>query len=231
VVHPVKLSVVIPCYNERDTIAELLARVLAVPIEKEVIIIDDGSTDGTSELLQQLQEPGVRVFRQLRNLGKAAAVAAGFRHVRGDVVVIQDADLEYDPGDYLAMLAPIAAGTADVVYGVRFQSGLPSGGRYFWHGVGNRFLTGLSNLVSDLDISDMETGFKMFRSEVLSRLVIRSSRFGVEPELTAKFARLGCRIVEVPVHYEGRSYEAGKKIGWRDAIHATLGIFYFRFFD
>jgi len=221
----VKLSVVMPVYNESKTIREIVRRVLDVPIEKELLIVDDGSTDGTREILRELDgKEGVRVFLQPVNQGKGAAVSVGFRHAEGDVVVVQDADLEYDPGEYPKLLAPIADGHADVVYGSRFLGGGARRVLYFWHTVGNRFLTLASNMFTNLNLTDMETCYKMFRREVVQSMRIESRRFGIEPEITAKVARRGYRIFEVPISYYGRTYEEGKKIGWRDAVSAIWTI-------
>jgi glycosyltransferase involved in cell wall biosynthesis len=221
----VKLSVVMPVYNESKTIREIVRRVLDVPIEKEILIVDDGSTDGTREILRELDgKDGVRVFLQPVNQGKGAAVSVGFRFAEGDVVVVQDADLEYDPNEYPRLLAPIVDGHADVVYGSRFLGGGARRVLYFWHTVGNRFLTLASNMFTNLNLTDMETCYKMFRREVVQSMQIESRRFGIEPEITAKVARRGYRIFEVPISYYGRTYEEGKKIGWRDAVSAIWTI-------
>jgi len=221
----VKLSVVMPVYNESKTIREIVRRVLDVPIEKELLIVDDGSTDGTRDILRELDgKDGVRVFLQPVNQGKGAAVSVGFQHAEGDVVVVQDADLEYDPNEYPKLLAPIADGHADVVYGSRFLGGGARRVLYFWHTVGNRFLTLASNMFTNLNLTDMETCYKMFRREVVQSMRIESRRFGIEPEITAKVARRGYRIFEVPISYYGRTYEEGKKIGWRDAVSAIWTI-------
>ena len=218
-----RLSVVIPVYNERATIEEILRRVEATGLADEIIVVDDASTDGTRVYLQQ-QAPGrFRLICHLFNRGKGRALRTAFEAVTGDIVLIQDADLEYDPGDYPALLKPIVDGVADVVVGSRFLGG-PHRVLYFWHYVGNRFLTLLSNLFTNLNLTDMECCYKVFRAEVLRRMRLRSERFGIEPELVTWAARLGCRIYEVPVSYYGRSYAEGKKITWRDGLAAIWHI-------
>jgi glycosyltransferase involved in cell wall biosynthesis len=228
-----KLSIVIPVYNERHTVELLLKRVEAVPYDKEIILVDDASTDGTREILERLardHRDQVRLFLHAQNRGKGAAIRTAIEHVTGDVAIIQDADLEYDPKDYPALLEPILEGHADVVFGNRFHGGSHRV-LYFWHYVGNRFLTNLCNMMTNLNLSDMEVGYKVFRTDVLQRLHLKSDRFGIEPELTVKVAKLGCRIYEVPIAYHGRTYAEGKKITWRDGIAALYCILRFRLFD
>lgn len=215
-----KLSVVIPVYNERDTILQLIAAVQGVELEKEIVVVDDGSIDGTREILANLDAKGVRVLFHERNLGKGAALRTGFNAVDGDLVIIQDADLEYDPQDYHRLLRPIMEGKADVVYGSRFVGGEQHRVLFFWHMVGNKLLTLLSNILTGLNLTDMETCYKVFRREVLQRINIEENRFGFEPEITAKVARLGVRIYEVGISYAGRTYHEGKKIGWKDGVSA-----------
>ena len=220
----------IPAYNEKATIREIVARVAAVPIEKEILIIDDGSTDGTREILRELDgRDGVRVFFQETNGGKGTAIARGFREAAGDLVLIQDADLEYDPADYPRLIHPIEAGRADVVYGSRFLGGGERRVLYFWHTVGNRLLTFISNMLTNLNLTDMETCYKVFRREVIQSIRLESPRFGMEPEITAKIARRGYRVYEVPISYYGRTYEEGKKIGFKDAVSAVWTMLKFRF--
>ncbi len=221
-----KLSVLIPVYNERETLTEILRRVQAVGIEKEILIVDDFSTDGTRDLLARLDEPNVRVFLHERNRGKGAAIRTALPEITGDVVIIQDADLEYDPAEYPKLLAPIEANEADVVYGSRFATtgqGTASWANYH----ANRFLTGLSNLLTGLKLTDMETCYKAIRADVARRLDLVSDRFEIEPEITAKAARLGARFREVPIRYAGRSREQGKKIGFRDGLRAIATILRF----
>jgi glycosyltransferase involved in cell wall biosynthesis len=227
-----KLSVVMPVYNEARTIEDILARVRAVPVDKEVIVVDDGSTDGTRERLQKAAQnhDGLVVLFHTENRGKGAALRTGFSAVTGDIVVIQDADLEYDPAEYPTLMQPIVDGRADVVYGSRFLGG-PHRVLFFWHYVGNRLLTLLSNALNNINLSDMETGYKAFRAEVVRSITLRSNRFGFEPEFTAKVAKRPLRIYEVPISYSGRSYAEGKKITWRDGIGALYAIVKFRFKD
>lgn len=222
-----KLSIVMPCYNERDTIAAVVCKVLAVelPIERELIIVDDCSTDGTRSILAALEHrPDVRVVYHPVNKGKGAALHSGFRHVTGDIVLIQDADLEYDPNEYGKLLGPLLDDKADVVYGSRFVGGDSHRVLYFWHSLGNRGLTFLSNMFTNLNLSDMEVCYKVFRREILDQIELREERFGFEPEFTAKVAKLGCRIYEVGISYYGRTYEEGKKINWKDGVRAVYVI-------
>ncbi len=227
-----QISVVIPVYNEVSTIREIVVRVQAVDLEKEIIIIDDGSTDGTRELLQEitLSHDNVRVLYHDRNQGKGAALRTGFEGATGDIVIIQDADLEYDPREYPVLLAPILDGRADIVYGSRFLGG-PHRVLFFWHYLGNKFLTLLSNALTNLNLTDMETCYKVFRREVLNDIQLRSNRFGFEPEFTAKIAKKGFRIYETSISYSGRTYAEGKKISWKDGVKAIFAIIWFRFFD
>lgn len=226
-----KVSVVVPVYNEVRTIKEILSAVQAVPLEKEIIIVDDGSTDGTRSCLQEMsREKDVKVLYHDRNQGKGAALRTGFGAATGEVILIQDADLEYDPLEYPGLLAPIREGKADVVYGSRFLSG-PHRVLFFWHYAGNRFLTLLSNALSNLNLSDMETCYKVFRREILDDITIKSQRFGFEPEFTMKVAKKKLRIYEVSISYHGRTYAEGKKIDWRDGVKAIFALLWFRFFD
>ncbi|HEY2119144.1 MAG TPA: glycosyltransferase family 2 protein [Candidatus Acidoferrum sp.] len=245
-----RLSVVVPVYNEKHTILELLERILTTDIAKEVIVVDDDSKDGTREILMTLSEMhakgeataalqdgadsislgDLRFFFQSSNLGKGAALRRGFAESTGDIVLVQDADLEYDPVDYPKLLEPIVDGKADVVYGSRFLGG-PQRVHYFWHYVANKMLTLLSNVFTNLKLTDMETGYKVFRREVLQGIRLESNRFGFEPEITAKIARGNWRVYEVPISYAGRTYEEGKKITWKDGVQALWCIILYRFKD
>jgi glycosyltransferase involved in cell wall biosynthesis len=218
-----KLSVVIPVYNECATLRYVVERVLAVPLELEVICVDDGSRDGSQQILAELQHqyPQVRFFVQSRNMGKGAALRRGIQEASGDFVVIQDADLEYDPADYPLLLDPLKQGKADVVYGSRFLGAAPHRVLYFWHSVGNRLLTLLSNCLTNINLTDMETCYKAFRREVIQAIPIEENRFGFEPEITVKVAKRRLRIYEVGISYWGRTYEEGKKIGWKDGVRAV----------
>jgi glycosyltransferase involved in cell wall biosynthesis len=218
------LSVAVPCFNEAGTVAALVERVLASPWTAEVVVVDDGSTDGTAKVLADLDHPRLIVVTHPHNRGKGAALRSAFRVVTGEYVVVQDADLEYDPQEYDVLLGPLERGVADVVFGSRFLSGRPHRVLYFWHSLGNRTLTLLSNMFTDLNLTDMESCYKCFRHEVLDSLTLREDRFGVEPELTAKVAGGGWRIYEVGISYSGRTYAEGKKIGWRDGLWAAVCI-------
>jgi glycosyltransferase involved in cell wall biosynthesis len=226
------LSVVIPVYNEAATIESLVDRVLAVDVEDiELICVDDGSTDGTREVLSERIAPkGVQVILHDVNQGKGAALRTGFAAATGDMVIVQDADLEYNPNDYPKLIEPILAGRADVVFGSRFAGGEPHRVLYFWHYLVNRGLTLLSNMLTNLNLTDMEVCYKVFRREILEQIQIEENRFGFEPEITAKVAKLGCRIYEVGISYSGRTYEEGKKIGWRDGVAALRCIFKYNLF-
>ncbi len=226
-----KLSVVIPVYNEKDYIQQVVERVKKVPIDKEIIIVDDASTDGTREVLVKLeQEDGIKVFYHQRNQGKGAALRTGFKHCQGEIVIIQDADLEYFPEEYPELIEPIEQGWAEVVYGSRFL-GKKHRVLFYHHYLANRLLTFLSNLFTNLNLTDMEVCYKVFRREVIQSLPLKQNRFGFEPEITAKVARRGYRVFEVPVSYNGRSYQEGKKINWKDGLWALWCIFRYAFFD
>lgn len=217
-----KLSVVMPVYNERKTLREVVERVLAVPLELELLCVDDGSQDGSREILAELQKqhPQVQVLLQPKNIGKGAALRRGIRQAGGDFVIIQDADLEYDPSDYPALLDPLIQQKADVVYGSRFLGGAPHRVLYFWHSVGNKILTLLSNCLTNINLSDMETCYKVFRRDVIQSIPLEENRFGFEPEITMKVAKRRLRIYEVGISYWGRTYEEGKKINWKDGVWA-----------
>ena len=235
-----KLSVLVPVYNEERTLEEVVRRVCAFPMAKEIILVDDGSKDHSREILTRLQEENqrandplnrVRTFFQPQNQGKGAALKTALSHVTGDVVLVQDADLEYDPADYPTLIEPIQKGLADVVYGTRFAGGGAHRVFFFWHSMGNRVLTLLSNMLSNLNLSDMEVGYKVFRAEVLKGVELESKRFGFEPEITVKLAKKHCRFYEVPIAYHGRTYEEGKKITWKDGLAALYYMIRFRFGD
>ena len=219
------LSVIIPVFNERSTIKELIEAVIAAPYQKEVIIVDDGSTDGTTDIIQKMQYPKVRCILHGKNYGKGKAIQTGLREATGHIVVIQDADLEYDPLEYPVLLQPILSGRADVVFGSRFAGQGAHRVLYFWHYAGNRFLTLLSNVFTNLNLTDMETCYKVFTKEALQGISINENRFGFEPEITDKIAKKHLRIYEVPISYYGRTYDEGKKINWRDGLWALWCIF------
>ena len=235
-----KLSVLVPVYNEERTVEEIVRRVCAFPTTKELILVDDGSKDCSREILTRLQDENrrsndalnqIRVFLHPENQGKGAALKTALSHVTGDIVIVQDADLEYDPKDYPVLIEPIQTGLADVVYGSRFAGGGAHRVLFFWHSMGNRMLTLLSNMLTNLNLSDMEVGYKVFRAEVLKGMELKSKRFGFEPEITIKLAKKGCRFYEVPISYHGRTYDEGKKITWKDGVAALYYMIRFRFFD
>lgn len=221
-----ELTVVIPCYNEKDTIRTIVDRVLQTGHDVEIIIVDDGSTDGTREILATLDHPRVKIALQPHNMGKGAALRRGFQEATGNYVVIQDADLEYDPKDYDVLLAPLRQGLCDVSYGSRYAAGW-RGKSPFWHYFVNWIITTFGNLVNDLDLTDMESCYKCFRREVIQSVPLKSNRFGFEPEVTAKLARRGVSIYEVPINYHRRTFDEGKKIGWRDGFAALWHIIHF----
>jgi glycosyltransferase involved in cell wall biosynthesis len=226
-----KLSIVIPVYNEKASLRDVVYRVEAVDYDKEIILVDDCSTDGSREVLEEFKgREGFHVLFHARNQGKGAALRTGFSHTTGDVIIIQDADLEYDPKDYGTLLAPIFDGRADVVYGSRFLGG-PHRVLFYWHYVGNKFLTTLSNMFTNLNLTDMETGYKVFSKKVIDSITLKCDRFGFEPEITSKIARRNFRIYEVPISYSGRDYSEGKKITWKDGIAALWFIIRFRLAD
>ena len=232
-----KLSVLMPIYNEERTLEEVVRRVRSMEIPKEIILVDDGSKDRSREILTQMRQQSerapdplneIRVFLQPNNQGKGAAIKVALDQARGDVIIIQDADLEYDPHDYPALLEPIERGLADVVYGTRFAGGGAHRVLFFWHSMGNRMLTLISNMLTNLNLSDMEVGYKMFRAEVLKSIKLESKRFGFEPEVTPKLAKKGYRFYEVPISYHGRTYQEGKKISWKDGVSALYYMLRFR---
>ena len=228
-----KLSIIIPCYNENSTLPILLEKIQNCQIgDKEIIIIDDCSTDGTKELLQSIKMNVDKVLFQKINSGKGAAIRTGIQHATGEIIIFQDADMEYDPSEYNKLIQPIVSGKADVVYGSRFKSGEAARVLYFWHRLGNQFLTGLSNMLTNLNLTDMETCYKVFRSDILKKITIEEDRFGIEPEVTAKIAKLRprIRIYEVGISYHGRTYEQGKKITWKDGLRAVYAIIKYNLF-
>jgi glycosyltransferase involved in cell wall biosynthesis len=221
-----KLSIIIPCYNETETIREVVNRVLSVniPLDKEIIIVDDGSNDGTRDSLRCMDNSNINIIYHSRNMGKGAALRTGIKCAKGDIILIQDADLEYNPEDYPKLLQPIIDDKADVVYGSRFVGGEAHRVLYFWHSLGNKLLTLLSNSFTNLNLTDMEVCYKLFRKEILEKIELKEDRFGFEPEITAKISHLNCRIYEVGISYYGRTYTEGKKINWKDGIRAIIVI-------
>lgn len=227
-----KLTVIVPVYNERPYIEQVIRNVQAVSVEKEIIVVDDGSTDGTKDVLAKLEsEDGIRVIYHERNKGKGAAIRTALVHASGELVVIQDADLEYDPEDYPDLMGPFKKGPCDVVYGTRLVRGKAQRVHLFWHYLGNRFLTLVTNILFNASLSDMETGSKLFRTDLLKSLDLKANRFDIEPELTAKILKMKCRVFEVPIAYYGRNYDEGKKITWRDGLVALWTLIKYRFKD
>jgi len=226
---PMRLSVIMPVYNEKDTIREIIAKVMNEETDKELIIVDDCSTDGTTEILKTIQDERIKIFFHDVNQGKGAAIRTAVEHITGDIAIIQDADLEYNPTEYTRIIKPILSNKADVVYGSRFK-GPEQRVLFFWHYLANKFLTLVSNMLTNLNLSDMETCYKAFRATVIKKIQIESNRFGVEPELTAKIAKLNCRVYEVPISYYGRDYTEGKKITWKDGFSAIWSIIKFNLF-
>lgn len=224
-----KLSIIIPVYNERNTIKAVLDNVAGTNFDKEIIIVDDGSTDGTREVLEKLDKQ-FKVIHHTKNMGKGAAIQTALEHITGDVVLFQDADLEYDPNDYVFLLEPIQKGSADVVYGSRLSGGRPQRMHMFWHKLGNTFLTLLTNVLYNTTLSDMETGYKVFKRDIIKDITIKSKGFSVEAEITAKVLKTRCRVYEVPISYYGRSYAEGKKITWKQGISAIITLLWYRFF-
>jgi glycosyltransferase involved in cell wall biosynthesis len=225
-----KLSVVVPVYNEKRTIREIYKRIRAVDLDKEIILVDDFSTDGTRDIIKEFEDDNTNIYFHEKNTGKGAALRTGFQKATGDILVIQDADLEYDPSEYPKLIRPIIQGKADVVYGSRFAGGECHRILFFWHMVGNKFLTLLSNIFTNLNLTDMETCYKVFKREVYEKIKIEENRFGVDPEITAKVAKLGARIYEVGISYAGRNYREGKKIGWKDGVSAIRCIIKYNLF-
>lgn len=226
-----KISVIVPVYNERNTIREIIRRIIAVPLDKQIIIVDDGSSDGTREILSNLKNSDIKILFHVKNMGKGAALRTGISHATGDIIITQDADLEYDPNEYFELIKPIVAGNADVVYGSRLSGGKPQRVYLFWHKLGNNFLSLVTNILFNATLSDMETGYKVFKREIFEKIKIKSSGFAVEPEITAKVFKNKYRVYEVPISYYGRTYAEGKKITWKHGFEALSALLKFRFFD
>lgn len=226
-----KVSVVMPVFNEVNTIDEIVKKVKEVPQEKEIIIVDDGSTDGTKDKLKRLESDEIKIFYHQKNLGKGAALRTGFKHCLGQIVITQDADLEYEPGEYHTLFEPILKGVADVVYGSRLSGGKPQRVYLFWHKLGNRLLTLITNILYNNTLSDMETGYKVFRKEVLNSFRLKSNGFSIEPEITAKVFKRNWRVYEVPISYYGRTYWEGKKITWKQGLSAIFTLLWYRIFE
>ena len=225
------LSVIVPCFNEINTIEKVINNIQNSPVEsKEIIIVDDFSSDGSRQFLSNINSKNIKTIFHHKNLGKGAALNSGISIAKGEIIIIQDADLEYDPNEFPKIISPIVNGKADVVYGSRFQGGQPHRVVYFWHRIGNGFLTLLSNIFTDINLTDMETCYKAFRAELIKKITIKEKRFGFEPEITAKIAKLDCRIYEVGISYYGRTYKEGKKIGWRDGVRAIYCILKYNLF-
>jgi glycosyltransferase involved in cell wall biosynthesis len=226
-----KISIIVPVYNEEDSITEIINRILAVPLEKEIIIVDDGSSDRTKEFLSKINDNDIQVIFHEKNLGKGAALNTGLQYAKGDIIITQDADLEYDPNEYSELIKPILIGNAEVVYGSRLTGGKPQRVHMFWHKAGNTFLTLVTNILFNTTLSDMETGYKVFKREVFNNIKIKSKGFAVEPEITAKVFKNKYKVYEVPISYYGRTYAEGKKVTWKHGFEALFTLLRFKFLD